>query len=131
MADNKIKKSFFELMAEKNIDETKEIIVSNRYKEIPFKIRAMKNDEYFTGKTRFTKGGEFDAKGFMYAIIKQCTVEPNFKDAQAIAEAKVVTPEQLIDVYLNAGEIDRLSTKIVEFSGFGKLDEVETEIENF
>lgn len=125
------KKSFFALMAEKNVDETTEVIVSNRYKELPFKIRAITNTEYFNGKTRFTKDNNFDAKGFMYYIIKECTVEPNFKDATAIADAKVVNPDQLIDVYLRAGEIDRLSTKIIEFSGFGKIDEVEKEIENF
>lgn len=126
------KKSFFAMMAEKNVDETTDVIVSNRYKELPFKVRAITNTEYFNGKTRFTsKDGAFDGKGFMYYIIKECTVEPNFKDATAIAEAKVVNPDQLIDVYLRAGEIDRLSTKIIEFSGFGKIDEVEKDIENF
>lgn len=118
-------------MAEKNVDETMDVIVSNRYKDIPFKIRPLTNTEYFNGKTRFTKNGEFDAKGFMYAIIKDCTVEPNFKDASELAKNKLATPEQMIDVYLKAGEIDKLSTKIIEFSGFGKIDEAEKEIENF
>jgi len=125
------KKSFFEMMAEKNTDETKEVIVSNRYKDLPFKIRAVTNDEYFQGKTRFTKDNSFDAKGFMYYLIKECTIEPNFKDATELANAKVVKPEQMIDIYLRAGEIDRLSTSIIEFSGFGKIEEVEQEIENF
>ena len=89
------------------------------------------NEEYFNGKKKFTKGAEFDARGFMYYIIKECTVVPNFKDANEISKAKVVSPGQMIDVYLNPGEIDRLSTKIIECSGFGKLVEVETEIENF
>lgn len=124
-------KSFFELMKEADTEETTKVIVSKRYKEIPFEIRALKNDEYFNGKKKFTKGADFDGRGFMYYIIKECTIVPNFKDANEISKAKVVTPEQMIDVYLNPGEIDRLSTKIVEFSGFGKLDEVETEIENF
>ena len=124
-------KSFFDMMKEANTEETTKVVVSKRYKEIPFEIRPLKNDEYFNGKTKFSKGGNFDAKGFMYHIIKECTVVPNFKDANEISKAKVVTPEQMIDVYLNPGEIDRLSTKIIEFSGFGKIEEVETEIENF
>ena len=124
-------KSFFDMMKEANTEETTKVIVSNRYKEIPFEIRALKNNEYFDGKVKFSKNGNFDAKGFMYHIIKECTVNPNFKDATEISKAKVVTPEQMIDLYLNAGEIDRLSTKIIEVSGFGKIEEVETEIENF
>lgn len=124
-------KSFFDMMKEADTEETTKVIVSKRYKEIPFEIRPLKNEEYFNGKKKFTKGAEFDARGFMYYIIKECTVVPNFKDANEISKAKVVTPEQMIDVYLNPGEIDRLSTKIIECSGFGKLEEVETEIENF
>ena len=51
-------------------------------------------------------------------IISGC-VEPDFKSSEFIQQAGVMTPSQLIDKVLLAGEATRLSREIMRASGLG------------
>lgn len=108
-------------------DLTKEVYVSSRFKDengnkIPFKIKAISGEEYASYRKqalRVSKNGvEFDTKKFNELIIINHTLDPNFRDAEAIKATGCMTPEQFMYRSLLAGEIDALAAKITDLSGF-------------
>ncbi len=120
---------------------TEDVIVSKRIKDsegnfIKFKIKPMLNEQYLEYQNQCIvpkKGGkiDFNTKKFNQLIILNHTVEPNFRDAQLIQQAGCVTPEQLLNKFLLAGEIQVLSERIREISGFAdSLDELVDEVKN-
>lgn len=119
---------------------TKEVYVSNRFvdeqgNKIPFKIKAMSGEAYASYRKQalsITKNGvEFDTKKFNELIVINQTVDPNFREADAIKAAGCVTPEQYMYRSLLAGEIDALAAKISELSGFNvTIEEARDSVKN-
>lgn len=119
------------------IEET--VILSERLKDHPFKIKPISNEEYQAYTKRATKintkgknkGAEFDSRQFNMDVVLNHTVEPNFRDADFVAEAGVMTPEQLVNKLLLSGEVQELSNKISALSGFDNTleDDIE-EVKN-
>ncbi len=107
----------------------KRVVVSERFKGLPFKVRPLTNDEYAELNKRALKidGRKvtFDTKKFNVLAAVQCTIEPNFRSAEAIEAHKVTTPEQYITKVLLPGEIAALAEKISKISGFERRDEEE------
>lgn len=108
---------------------TEEIIISDRFKVdgeiLKFKIKAVSPDEFSDLQKQCTKVGKkgkvnFDSKMFNDQLIINYTVEPNFKDADAIKKAGCMTPEQLLNKVLLAGEVATLVEEISTLSGFDK-----------
>lgn len=108
---------------------TEEVIVSDRFtdcdKIMKFKIKAVSPDEFSELQKQCTKVGKkgkvnFDSKMFNDQLIINYTVEPNFKDADAIKKAGCMTPEQLLNKVLLAGEVATLVEEISTLSGFDK-----------
>jgi Phage XkdN-like tail assembly chaperone protein, TAC len=98
----------------------------------PFVIRAMTTDEFELwqrqcNKTRIVKGkreSDFNSKKFNDLVIINCTVNPNFKDAETLKRAGCTTPEQFLNKALLPGEANNLQNEISALSGFDKsLDE--------
>lgn len=112
-----------------NIEST--VIVSERLREYPFTIKPITNEEYQAYTKKATKiitkgknkGAEFDSKQFNMDVVLNHTVEPNFRDADFISKAGVQNPEQLINKFLLAGEVQELSNSISTLSGFDSLEE--------
>ena len=120
---------------------TKEVVVSKRIKDtegnlMKFKVKPMLNEEYLEYQNQCTipkKGGkiDFNSRRFNQLIILNHTVEPNFRDANIIQKAEVRTPEQLLNKFLLAGEIQALSEQIRILSGFeDSLDDLVEEVKN-
>lgn len=120
---------------------TKEVVVSKRIKDsegnlMKFKVKPMLNEEYLEYQNQCTipkKGGkiDFNSRRFNQLIILNHTVEPNFRDADLIQKAEVRTPEQLLNKFLLAGEIQALSEQIRILSGFeDSLDDLVEEVKN-
>lgn len=120
---------------------TKEVVVSKRIKDaegnlMKFKVKPMLNEEYLEYQNQCTipkKGGkiDFNSRRFNQLIILNHTVEPNFRDADLIQKAEVRTPEQLLNKFLLAGEIQALSEQIRMLSGFeDSLDDLVEEVKN-
>ena len=119
---------------------TKEVYVSSRFvdeqgNKIPFKIKAMSGEAYASYRKQalsITKNGvEFDTKKFNELIVINQTVDPNFREADAIKAAGCVTPEQYMYRSLLAGEIDALAAKISELSGFNvTIEEARDSVKN-
>lgn len=120
-----------------NISE--EIILSKRLKDVKFKIRPMTGSEH----QRYTnmcitnannpKKRNFDLTKFQSLVVVNHTVEPNFKDAEWLATAKIADkdPMKLVSKVLLAGEIETLSEKILALSGFSEdIDELVDEVKN-
>ena len=121
---------------------TKEAVVSDRFKDeegniLKFTIRAISPSEFEEIRKKaliVKKGGkeiEFDTGKFNMDLIVNCTVDPNFKDAESIKALGCVSPDQYVNKVLLAGEVEELANQIREFSGFDKdLDELVDEAKN-
>lgn len=119
---------------------TEEIIVSDRFKVdgeiLKFKIKAVNPNEFSDLQKQCTKVGKkgkvnFDSKMFNEQLIINYTVDPNFKDAEVVKKAGCMTPEQLVNKVLLAGEVATLVEEISALSGFDKdLEELREEAKN-
>lgn len=118
-----------------------EVIVSKRIKDekgnlLKLKIKPMLNEQYLEYQNQCLipkKGGkvDFNSKKFNQLIILNHTVEPNFRSAELMQQAGCVTPEQLLNKFLLAGEIQVLAERIREISGFAdSLDDLVEESKN-
>ena len=68
---------------------------------------------------------------FNEQLIINYTVDPNFKDAEVVKKAGCMTPEQLVNKVLLAGEVATLVEEISALSGFDKdLEELREEAKN-
>ncbi|MEG0297624.1 MAG: hypothetical protein RR620_12970 [Clostridium sp.] len=128
-------------LLENKVDNlTEDIIVSDRFKVddeiLKFKIKALTPEQFSELQKQCTKVGKkqkvtFDSKTFNEQLIINYTLEPNFRDAEAIKSAGCVSPEQLLNKVLLAGEVITLSEEISRLSGFDKdLDEIREEAKN-
>lgn len=119
---------------------TEKVVVSDRFKIdgelLKFTIKALSPDEFSALQKQCTKLGKkskvtFDNQRFNEQIIINYTLEPNFKDADAINKAGCVTSEQLLNKTLLAGEVATLVEQISQLSGFDKdLEELKEEAKN-
>jgi len=121
--------------------ENEEVYFTTRYTNedgspVMASVRPMKSKEYYGYKKKATnimkKGKvDYDQDAFYKQIVINHTVEPNFRDAKEIAEAGVTTPEQFVDLFLLAGEVEALAEGIIEISGFGEsIDELKEQVKN-
>jgi len=123
------------------VQETKEIIISNRFqqdgKTVPFVIRALSEEESqkiregCTRKTRNRTGGvssEFDANAFSVKMLIAGTITPDFNSAELCSAYGTIDPMAVPGKMLLAGEYNKLSDAIAEFSGFG--DDIEEQAKN-
>jgi len=108
---------------------TKEVKISSRFKDakgniLPFKIRAMSGVEYseylkqsqrMNSKEKVTG---FDYNKYQGLIVIGNTIEPCFKDVEAIKKAGCLTAEQFLYKSLLIGEIINLADEITDLSGF-------------
>ncbi|MDR1066468.1 MAG: hypothetical protein LBL35_03400 [Clostridiales bacterium] len=99
-------------------DISEEVIISKRV-PMKFGIRPMTKNQHadFIKRCRL-RNGEFDDAKFQTIVCLDCTEKPNFRDAQAIAKAGVITGEELLTKTLLPGEISALHAKICALSGF-------------
>lgn len=117
--------ALMDFLLENDISEvTEEVRISNR---IPhkFKIRPMTREE----RNRFMKQcrsaiksrGEmdFDTGKFENLVCIECTLEPNFRDADFINKAGVSLPTDLLSKVLLPGEVSELHERICKLSGYG------------
>lgn len=108
---------------------TEEVIVSDRFTEgdkiMKFKIKAVSPDEFSDLQKQCTKVGKkgkvnFDSKMFNEQLVINYTVEPNFRNSESIKKAGCMTPQQLLNKVLLAGEVATLVEEISSLSGFDK-----------
>lgn len=116
--------ALLDFLAENPVDGiTSQVVVSQRLAKFPFTIKAMSGPEFSNYQKRATKYSkskkvEFDSKLFNEQVVINHTVEPNFRDAEAIKKANCLTPEQFLYRSLLAGEIAELAERISALSGF-------------
>lgn len=123
------------------LPEEQEIVISERFKEegkpVPFKIRALTQEEADRLKKQFTRKvkGEkiIDADRLTSAIIVAATVEPDFRDETLCQAYGTMDPLQVPAKMLLAGEYVKLSDAIMKLSGMDDESEAEEaeEAKNF
>lgn len=115
---------------------TAKVVVSARLQQHTFTVRPMDSDDYSSyqkSAIKISKGKkvDFDEKLFSERVVINHCIEPDFKNAEAIKKAGVVTPAQLLQKVLLAGEISGLARQIMELSGFYQdMDELVDEAKN-
>ncbi len=105
-----------------------EIIVAERFKDsegnpLKFRIKAVPAEEFTAMQKKYTKISkkgktDFDNAGFNMEIILDYTVEPDFRNADAIKKAGCLVPKQFVNKVLKAGEVTELVKQISALSGF-------------
>ena len=105
-------------------DETKEIIIADRFKNEdgtvrPFKIKALTQaeNEKIYRKCR-DKKGKTDALEYSKRLIVAATVDPAFDDPKMCEAFGTLDPLDIPGKLLLAGEYAALQNAIMEFSGF-------------
>lgn len=118
------------------IKMTDKVRISDRI-PFEFEIEAMSNETYDRLQKQFTtfkkKGRmDFDSTGFNIATILECCKKPNFKDAEFVKKAGVISPQDAVRKLLLPGEVVNLASAIQSLSGFDKdLEELKDEAKNF
>lgn len=123
-----------------NNEITEQIIISDRFKGadgemLKFTVKALSDDEMEEINKvcqRITKKGkmEFDTSKYNRMIAIAGTKDPNFRDAESLKLAAVVSPEEYIKKVLLPGEISHLSDAILKLSGYQDMDELREEAKN-
>lgn len=114
-----------------DVEET--VIVSERLKDFPFKIKCITSEQLDEYQKRCIKNmnnakkRQVDLKAFNELVVINHCIEPNFRDAEWLQEAGCPTdPAKLLNKYLAAGEINKLSAEIQRLSGFDDVEQEET-----
>jgi hypothetical protein len=106
--------------------EDKEVIVSNRFVEdkkvVPFKIRAITQEENSVLIRKFTKRDKknvetFDRPGYVAALTASAVVFPDLKNAELQKAYGVLGESELLQKMLYTGEYAELSLSVQEHSG--------------
>lgn len=115
-------------------NNTHEIHLKGRLSEFPFTIRELTLGEWNEARKRAVNDAtpeRIDNIEVTKQIVIAGCVSPNFKDAEFIKSCGCLTPSELIDKVLLAGEVTQLSEVISRASGFGsKIDELKDEAKN-
>lgn len=126
----------------RNVTElTEDVAISDRLKDeegklLKFKIKAMTADEFSNIQkvcTRVDKKQKvnFNSKLYNEELITNYCLEPDFKNAQFLKDNGCMSPSQLINKVLLAGEVSALSEAIAKLSGFDQdMDELKEEAKN-
>ncbi len=99
-----------------------EVRISNRI-PFKFKIKGMTGEEFASFRKQAVKidakkkDVSFDSKKLTELVIINCTLEPDFRNAEDLAAAGCTTPTQYLYKVLLAGEIEELNQQIQKLSG--------------
>ena len=126
------------------MDVTKEIIISDRFKEdgkpVPFKIRTIsqaENDALVkkAQKVDMVRGRRIqyqDDQRYTNSLIVACTVQPDFRDAELCQAYGTLDPLEVPGKMLLSGETAKLVEAIMNLNGFAiqSPEEEEEEAKN-
>lgn len=106
-------------------DLTNEIYPSNRFRKngLAFTIHVADSDRLSDLRRQCTRTNRrgaqtFDGMRFNELLALEFTTQPNFKSADAVKRAGVMTPEQYMKKVLLPGEITEIANQVTELSGF-------------
>lgn len=131
-----------EFLTENTVEDIAEkVYISERFKDedgelLAFTVKPVPSKEYNELQKKHSKikkkgNVEFNSDAFNMDLITNYTVEPNFRDVEALKKVGCVTPDQFINKTLLAGECSKLAEKIGEISGFNEdMDELREEAKN-
>lgn len=112
-----------------------EVIISERLKDHPFKVRSLSLNEYDEIRKQSVAHGEDGSRVDSTEIARNLAVagciEPDFKDAEFLSKCGCMTPSQALEKVLHAGEVLKLSDEIMKASGFSNdLNKLKKEAKN-
>ena len=115
-------------------NQTHEIHLNGRLSKFTFTVRELTLGEWNEARKRAVNDDSperIDSIEVTKQIVISGCVSPNFKDADFIKSSGCLTPGELIDKVLLAGEVTQLSEAISRFSGFGdNIDKLKNKAKN-
>lgn len=104
-------------------DRRKEIVLTTADGiEQPFEISAVTQEEFDryqrTCKSAVKKDSGLDAGKWNKTLVLNHVTQPELRSAELLAEAGMVTPDELLNAYFDPGTIAELASQITQFSGF-------------
>lgn len=116
----------FLLLNDHSVELTKEVKIPGF--DLPFTIRTIteeKNTDLKKKSTVLVKGSrfkgsqkDFDSNMHNALLVAECTVDPNFNNAELQAKYGVIGADKLIRKILTPGQYDTLLLEIFELNGF-------------
>lgn len=100
------------------------VVVSSRLADYPFTITIASAAEMEEYSRRCRRGRDnFDGEKFNLLLAINHCLDPDFRSVELLQQAGCVTPEELVNHYLKAGEIAALAKAVYRLSGFGESNE--------
>jgi hypothetical protein len=96
-------------------------------------MSAVQNSMYRKKAMKIGKKGkfDFDQNAYTMQIVLNHLKDPDFADKELLDHYAVLTPEDLINTVLLAGEVEAILNAVVEHSGLNAdLDDVADEVKN-
>ena len=113
------------------VEETKKVEISKRFigedgKPVPFEIRTISQDENAQLVKQYTRRKvangsvveNFNSAAYTNALILECTVQPDFRDAKMCETYGVLDPMLVPGKMLLSGEYSALVGEIMKLNGF-------------
>lgn len=113
------------------IEQQKSVIISTRFKgedgkPVPFIIKSVSQDvstalSKRTTTTKIVKGNAVktsDTERFTAALLVECTIQPDFRDAELCKAYGCVDPLDVPGRMLTSGEYTKLAEEVMTLNGF-------------
>ena len=113
------------------VEETKKVEISKRFigedgKPVPFEIKTISQAENARLVKKYNRKkvvsgsvvADNDTEGYTNALIVECTVQPDFRDAQMCETYGVLDPMLVPGKMLLSGEYSALVGEIMKLNGF-------------
>lgn len=113
------------------IEQEKTVYISKRFKDedgnvVPFIIKSVPQDTATalskkTTTTKIVKGSAVrtsDTERFTAELLVECTIQPDFRDAELCKAYGCVDPADVPGKMLTSGEFTRLTEEVMSLNGF-------------
>lgn len=113
------------------IEQQKSVVISTRFRDedgtpVPFIIKSVSQDvataiSKKTTTTKVVKGNAVktsDTERFTAALLVECTIQPDFRDAELCNAYGCVDPVDVPGRMLTSGEYTRLAEEVMTLNGF-------------
>lgn len=113
-----------DFLLSRNTAQTTKVTLTGELAEYGFEIRALNNEEWENCRSQcmnINKNGSVslnNSKMNAMIVVTGC-VNPNFRDAGLLSKAGITLPVDFVNKVLKPGEIEKLSSQILQYSGFG------------
>lgn len=129
------KKSIEQFFMVENVDITKQLVVSERFKGpdgkgVRWTIKAIPECVNKVLKNKNMRNGQLDIKRYQGDLMSACIVSPDLQNRALQDHYNAFTADELLGKMLTAGEYTYLESEIAKINGFDSLIDKVNEVKN-